>query len=70
MKQCFNKMPEGPTGSMIRKVTPPKQSEIKSSMEALIHNFKLFTEGFYVRVCRDGKPESRKVGKVSLMYLW
>jgi NADH-quinone oxidoreductase subunit D len=48
MKQCLAAMPEGPTGSLDRKVTPPKRAEMKSSMEALIHHFKLYTEGFHV----------------------
>jgi len=30
------------------KITPPKRAEMKSSMEALIHHFKLYTEGFHV----------------------
>lgn len=48
MRQCIEKMPEGPVSSTDRKVTPPPRAEIKSSMEALIHHFKLFTEGFKV----------------------
>jgi len=36
------------------KVTPPKRGEMKTSMEALIHHFKLYTEGFHVP-CR-GDP--------------
>ena len=48
MKQCLSEMPAGPTGSSDRKVTPPKRAEMKSSMEALIHHFKLYTEGFHV----------------------
>ena len=30
------------------KLTPPKRAEMKTSMEALIHHFKLYTEGFHV----------------------
>ena len=48
MKQCLSEMPAGPTSSSDRKVTPPKRAEMKSSMEALIHHFKLYTEGFHV----------------------
>ena len=48
MKQCLRDMPEGPTASADRKVVPPKRGEMKQSMEALIHHFKLFTEGFHV----------------------
>jgi len=48
MKQCLNHMPEGPVATLDRKVFPPKRAEMKQSMEALIHHFKLFTEGFHV----------------------
>jgi NADH-quinone oxidoreductase subunit D len=48
MKQCLNEMPEGPIASLDRKVVPPKRGEMKQSMEALIHHFKLYTEGFHV----------------------
>ena len=48
MKQCLEMMPEGPVMSENNKVTPPRRSEMKQSMEALIHHFKLYTEGFHV----------------------
>jgi NADH-quinone oxidoreductase subunit D len=48
MKQCLAQMPEGPIASLDRKVAPPKRAEMKQSMEALIHHFKLYTEGFHV----------------------
>ncbi|QHL90627.1 NADH-quinone oxidoreductase subunit D [Sphingomonas changnyeongensis] len=48
MKQCLSEMPEGPVLSLDRKVAPPKRGEMKRSMEALIHHFKLYTEGFHV----------------------
>ena len=48
MKQCLREMPEGPIASDDRKVVPPKRAEMKRSMEALIHHFKLYTEGFHV----------------------
>jgi NADH-quinone oxidoreductase subunit D len=48
MKQCIEKMPSGPVLSDDRKVVPPKRGEMKRSMEALIHHFKLFTEGYHV----------------------
>ena len=48
IKQCLNKMPKGPIKIENNKVTPPKRAEMKHSMEALIHHFKLFTEGFHV----------------------
>ncbi|WNO55010.1 NADH-quinone oxidoreductase subunit D [Stakelama saccharophila] len=48
MKQCLAEMPEGPIMTMDRKVGPPKRGEMKHSMEALIHHFKLYTEGYHV----------------------
>jgi NADH-quinone oxidoreductase subunit D len=41
--------PEGQGDILARgKITPPKRAEMKTSMEALIHHFKLYTEGFHV----------------------
>ena len=48
MKQCLSEMPEGPVLTLDRKVAPPSRGEMKQSMEALIHHFKLFTEGYRV----------------------
>ncbi|HVI87752.1 MAG TPA: NADH-quinone oxidoreductase subunit D [Dongiaceae bacterium] len=48
VKQCVAQMPGGPAASVDRKITPPPRSEMKRSMEALIHHFKLYTEGFHV----------------------
>jgi NADH-quinone oxidoreductase subunit D len=48
MKQALEMMPEGPVLSNDNKVTPPRRTEMKQSMEALIHHFKLYTEGFHV----------------------
>jgi NADH-quinone oxidoreductase subunit D len=48
MQQCLAKMPSGPVVSVDHKVVPPRRAEMKSSMEALIHHFKLYTEGFKV----------------------
>jgi NADH-quinone oxidoreductase subunit D len=48
MKQALEKMPSGPHVVNDRKVTPPPRAEMKSSMEALIHHFKLYTEGYHV----------------------
>jgi NADH-quinone oxidoreductase subunit D len=48
IKQCIAKMPEGPVKVENRKIAPPPRAEMKRSMEALIHHFKLFTEGFHV----------------------
>jgi NADH-quinone oxidoreductase subunit D len=48
IRQCIQDMPGGPASSVDRKVTPPPRGEMKRSMEALIHHFKLYTEGFHV----------------------
>ena len=48
MKQCIEKMPTGPVNVSESKVVPPKRAEMKRSMEALIHHFKLYTEGYHV----------------------
>jgi NADH-quinone oxidoreductase subunit D len=52
MKQCVEKLSsgeeQGPVSSTDGKVVPPKRSEMKRSMEALIHHFKLYTEGYKV----------------------
>lgn len=46
IEQALNKLPYGPVRSDNRKFVPPPRSEIGVSMEALIHHFKLWTEGF------------------------
>jgi NADH-quinone oxidoreductase subunit D len=48
MRQCIEKMPKGAWVSDNKKVVPPRRAEMKMSMEALIHHFKLYTEGFHV----------------------
>ena len=48
MRQCIEKMPTGPVVAENHKIVPPKRAEMKRSMEALIHHFKLYTEGFHV----------------------
>ena len=48
MKQCIEMMPDGPVHSTDGKVVPPRRAQMKRSMEALIHHFKLYTEGFHV----------------------
>lgn len=48
MKQCIEKMPSGLVMVDDHKVAPPARAEMKRSMEALIHHFKLYTEGFHV----------------------
>ena len=48
VRQIIEKMPDGDYRVQDKKVTPPPRSRIDESMEALIHHFKLFTEGFKV----------------------
>ncbi|RCK52502.1 NADH dehydrogenase [Thalassospira profundimaris] len=48
MRQVIDKMPDGPVIVQNNKVAPPARADMKRSMEALIHHFKLFTEGFHV----------------------
>ncbi|MCP1335595.1 NADH-quinone oxidoreductase subunit D [Futiania mangrovi] len=51
MKQCIKGLRETkgqPFSAVNNKVVPPKRGEMKRSMEALIHHFKLYTEGFHV----------------------
>ena len=50
MHQCIDKLNAEGLGDVLArgKITPPKRGEMKTSMEALIHHFKLYTEGFHV----------------------
>ena len=48
IKDSIKKMPTGPVKTIDGKITPPKKEDLKNSMEALIHHFKLFSEGFRV----------------------
>ena len=50
VRQCIEMMPKGDFRTQDPKVTPPPRARIDESMEALIHHFKLFTEGFHVPV--------------------
>ena len=50
VRQCIEKMPDGDYRVQNKKVTPPPRARIDQSMEALIHHFKIFTEGFKVPV--------------------
>jgi len=45
IEQCLHQMPEGPVKTSDYKVSPPSRSEMKTSMEAVIHHFKFYTEG-------------------------
>jgi NADH-quinone oxidoreductase subunit D len=46
IEQALNRLPDGPVITENRKVAPPPRSELGRSMEAVIHHFKLWTEGF------------------------
>ncbi len=46
LEQALNRLPDGPVNIDDRKIVPPPRSELGSSMEAVIHHFKLWTEGF------------------------
>jgi NADH-quinone oxidoreductase subunit D len=48
VKQCLAKMQPGPIKLQDHKITPPTRAAMKHSMEALIHHFKLYTEGYHV----------------------
>lgn len=48
VQQALDRLPYGPIRSNNRKIVPPPRSELGTSMEALIHHFKLWTEGFNV----------------------
>jgi len=46
--QCLQRIPEGAIKSDNKKITPPNRTQLKQSMESLIHHFKLYTEGYNV----------------------
>ena len=48
ISQCLDKMPEGQIKVDDHKIVPPPRASMKESMEALIHHFKLYSEGYNV----------------------
>ncbi|MFT6072426.1 MAG: NADH-quinone oxidoreductase subunit D [Alphaproteobacteria bacterium] len=48
MKQAIENMPSGEVSCTDNKIVPPRRGAMKNSMEALIHHFKLYTEGYHV----------------------
>ena len=48
IQQCLDGIPAGPVLAEDAKIVPPKRADMKQSMEAMIHHFKLYTEGFHV----------------------
>jgi NADH-quinone oxidoreductase subunit D len=57
IRQCIEKMPNGLVKNPEAQLSPPSRSDMKSSMEALINHFKLYTEGYNV-------PEGESYGAV------
>jgi len=51
VQQCLNSIPEGSVKTEDKKLTPPSRTDVKNSMESLIHHFKYYTEG--VNVSKD-----------------
>lgn len=47
IQQTIDGLPEGPWNTLDRKIAPPPRHELDSSMESVIHHFKLWTEGFH-----------------------
>ena len=64
MRQCLEQMPEGPVRVQDQKVTPPPRAEMKRSMEALIHHFKLYTEGRACAGRRGLRRDRERQGRV------
>lgn len=50
IEQCLNQIPEGLCQISDTKLTPPTRKELKTSMEALTHHFKLYTQGFITNI--------------------
>ncbi len=67
VRQCLEKMPAGDYRSQDPKVTPPPRARIDESMEALIHHFKLFTEGFHVPGGRGLQRDRVAAGRTWLL---
>ena len=69
VKQVISKMPQGPIKTDDRKISPPPRAEIKQSMEALIHHFKLFSEGYHVPMGEVYQPVEAPKGEFGV-YLY
>ena len=48
INQCLNKLPEGPIKTNDFKITPPSRTQMKNSMEGLIHHFKYYSQGINI----------------------
>lgn len=64
IKQCIETMPSGPINVSDRKIVPPPRTELDSSMEAVIHHFKLWTEGFHPPVGEAYVPLEGPKGEI------
>lgn len=64
IKQAIEKMPDGPINVDDRKIVPPPRHELDSSMEAVIHHFKLWTEGFHPPVGEAYVPVESPKGEL------
>lgn len=64
IKQCIETMPDGPINVDDRKVVPPPRTEMDSSMESVIHHFKLWTEGFHPPVGEAYVPLESPKGEI------
>ena len=64
IKQCVENMPDGPVNISDRKIVPPPRVELDSSMEAVIHHFKLWTEGFHPPVGESYVPIESPKGEI------
>src|SRR5262249_57539338 len=70
IKQCLEKLyaaeGQGPVAVEDHKIVPPKRAEMKRSMEALIHHFKLYTEGFHVPAGEAYAPVEAPKGELGV----
>lgn len=64
IKQCIENMPTGPINADDRKVVPPARQDLDNSMEAVIHHFKLWTEGFHPPVGESYVPLESPKGEI------
>ncbi len=62
VEQIVDAMPAGDFRTQDKKVTPPPRNRIDESMEALIHHFKLYTEGFRVPPGEAYVPDREPAG--------
>ncbi len=67
--QCITNMPKGEVKILDHKITPPSRANMKESMEAMIHHFKLYTEGFNVPVGETYKAVEAPKGEFGV-YLY